>query len=63
MTTTTQTKTCEACKHWNASGEGHGECRRHAPQAIAFTVADEVKFESRFPTTQKDDWCGDHEPS
>jgi len=37
----------------------HGECRRHAPQTIAFEVDDEVKFESMFPVTAAEDWCGD----
>lgn len=41
--------------------DSHGECRRHAPQTVAFEVDDEVKFESMFPVTAGDDWCGDFE--
>ncbi|MEM9446127.1 MAG: hypothetical protein AAGA18_12340 [Verrucomicrobiota bacterium] len=59
MPTTTMT-TCESCKHWNSKGS-EGECRRHAPQTIVFELDSETRIESRFPTTQKDDWCGDHE--
>lgn len=61
MTTATQTKTCAGCAHWNEKGDGNGECRRHAPQTIAFEVDDDVRVESRFPTTAADDWCGDFE--
>lgn len=61
MSTTTKTKACQACAHWNALGGSTGECRRHAPQMIAFEVDDEVKFESKFPATSADDWCGDFE--
>lgn len=59
--TTTTTKACAACAHWKASASNDGECRRHAPQMITFEVDDEVKVESRFPTTASDDWCGDFE--
>lgn len=63
MATDVQTKTCQSCQHWNATNSGKGECRRRAPQAVVFNVADEVKFESRFPVTSSDDWCGDFDPS
>ena len=43
--------------------DSHGECRRHAPQTVAFEVDDEVKFESMFPVTASDDWCGDFQKS
>ena len=42
--------------------DSHGECRRHAPQTVAFEVDDEVKFESKFPVTAAEDWCGDFTP-
>lgn len=63
MPTTTQTKACGACTYWKDTGNGEGECHRHAPQAIAFNVDDQLKVESRFPSTTKDDWCGDFEPA
>lgn len=63
MSTNTLTinRACEACAYWNSMEEGAGECRRHAPQTITFEVDDEVKFESMFPVTAADDWCGDFE--
>lgn len=61
MSTTTTTKACADCAHWKASASGDGECRRHAPQLISFEVDDDVKIQSRFPTTAQDDWCGDFE--
>jgi hypothetical protein len=54
-------RACEACAFWNPMEDSHGECRRHAPQTVAFEVDDEVKFESMFPVTAADDWCGDFE--
>jgi hypothetical protein len=59
MTTKTTTRACEACAYWNKLEETHGECRRHAPQTIAFEIDEEMKFESMFPVTGNDDWCGD----
>jgi hypothetical protein len=59
MQTTTITRACAACVHWNQMEAEHGECRRHAPQTVAFEVDDEVKFESMFPVTAAEDWCGD----
>lgn len=58
-TTATRTRVCANCTHWNALDNSSGECRRHAPQTIAFEVDDEVKFESKFPITADRDWCGD----
>lgn len=58
-TTATTTRACEKCSYWNPIEDSHGECRRHAPQTIAFEVDEEVKFESMFPVTAGDDWCGD----
>ena len=56
--TETSTKNCQACAYWKSSSET-GECRRHAPQNIVFEVNDKVSVESRFPTTEASDWCGD----
>ena len=57
--TATQAKACANCIHWKAKADPVGECRRHAPQTVAFQVEDGVKFESRFPETKAADWCGD----
>ena len=63
MSTTTQVatsaKACANCIHWKALASSTGECRRHAPQTVAFQVDEGVKFESRFPETAASDWCGD----
>ncbi|WP_035613296.1 high-potential iron-sulfur protein [Haloferula sp. BvORR071] len=63
MSTTTKTaaKACKNCAFWNPQEEGHGECRRHAPHTVAFDVDEEVHFESVFPMTTGEDWCGDFE--
>lgn len=62
QTKTTTTRACGNCAYWNTLEEDHGECRRHAPQTIAFEVDEEVKFESMFPITANIDWCGDFSP-
>lgn len=54
-----QIRVCQNCAFWNSLDNSQGECRRHAPQTIAFEVDEEVKFESMFPITAGDDWCGD----
>lgn len=59
MQTTTITRACQACEFWNIVEANTGECRRHAPQTVSFEVDDEVKFESMFPVTAGEDWCGD----
>lgn len=55
----TAVKACANCAHYQATSASAGECRRHAPQTVAFHVDDAVKFESRFPATKAIDWCGD----
>lgn len=59
MTTTTRTKTCSTCLHWNETGADKGECRRQPPQAVSFRVDEGVVFETRFPETHAGDWCGE----
>ncbi|MEM0965640.1 MAG: hypothetical protein AAGJ81_05785 [Verrucomicrobiota bacterium] len=58
-TTKTETKTCAACKYWNAKKENEGECRVRAPQTMVFRVDEETQFETRFPVTRSEDWCGE----
>ena len=55
------TAVCSSCKHWNSQSDNKGECRRYAPQALAFVVDSETKFESRFPVTAASEWCGEFE--
>ena len=59
--TAAKTDTCATCKYWNPASADQGECRRRPPQAIVFKVGDDEKIETRFPTTQGSDWCGEHE--
>ena len=60
--TTTTARACGNCTYWNMLEDGSGECRRHAPQTVAFEVDDEMTFESMFPVVSADDWCGDFYP-
>jgi hypothetical protein len=62
MKTQTTSETCNSCKSWSSENGTTGECRRHAPQLIAFEIDDSTKIESRFPTTGSEDWCGDYQP-
>ena len=57
----TSTKVCSSCKYWNETKSSKGECRRHAPQTVVFKVDENIQFESSFPVTQSEDWCGDFE--
>jgi hypothetical protein len=59
MNTTTTRKACQDCTFWNPLQSNQGQCRRHAPQLVAFEVDDEVRFQSKFPVTAGEDWCGD----
>ena len=61
MSTETIAKTaaCEKCAYWNKMSAGEGECRRNAPQSVVFAVDEDTKFETRFPVTASDDWCGE----
>jgi len=54
-----QNKTCSACAYWKDTDGTQGECRVRPPQAMAFTIDHETKFETRFPVTKAEDWCGE----
>lgn len=56
---TASAKACTNCAHYQSVSASAGECRRHAPQTVAFQVDDGVKFEGRFPAVKAADWCGD----
>ncbi len=61
MTTATIAQAaCAKCLYWKSSSADAGECRRRAPQAIVFKVDASTQFESRFPETKAEDWCGDY---
>ncbi len=61
MTTSTKAdiKTCSACRYWNEQSDNEGECRVRPPQAISFRVDEETHFETVFPVTKAEDWCGE----
>jgi hypothetical protein len=59
--TSTQTAACGKCVYWHNTSPEKGECRRHAPQTVVFQVEENVRFESTFPATKAEDWCGDYE--
>lgn len=60
---------CLTCPFWKAYHERiEGECRRYPPsiphtesqiRQAEFTIGSEV-FDGVFPTTNADDWCGEH---
>lgn len=58
-TTTAEIKTCSACKYWNKQSDAQGECRVRPPQTVTFKVDEETKFETVFPVTKAEDWCGE----
>ncbi len=60
----TQTETkpaCVKCRYWQPV-TADGECRRRAPQAVVLNIDEGTKFESHFPITAAEDWCGEFEP-
>lgn len=59
----TKTKACSACINWNKVDGDQGECRVRAPQTIVFKVDEETQFETCFPVTAADDWCGEYSES
>jgi hypothetical protein len=64
--------TCQTCPFWapyparDGDDEAHpymGDCRRHAPTMIAVRAEDPrdaADFNSLFPYTVHDEWCGEH---
>lgn len=64
---------CANCRFWKrdtenlaSSGDGvpQGWCRRRAPQVIVtkYTLEDRYAWDSKFPATYENAWCGEHEP-
>ena len=61
--------TCETCNVWTGPEvERTKECRRRSPQVVAYTrqisghTTDTV-ISTRWPRTQRYDWCGEHAPA
>jgi hypothetical protein len=57
----THVEACGSCRYWKPGESDAGQCRRHAPQSIVFDVDETLQFQSRFPETATDDWCGDYQ--
>ena len=59
-------KTCETCRWWD-SAKYEGQCRRHAPRlsgqaAPHGNATHQDPMFRAWPTTWRDDWCGEHQP-
>lgn len=54
-----QSTACQKCAFWKPTVDAKGECRRNAPQSVVFAVDETTQFETRFPLTEADDWCGE----
>lgn len=63
--------TCKTCPYWSPYParddsefrDGMGDCRRHAPTMVATRAEDPrdpADFNSLFPYTVADEWCGSH---
>ncbi|HZL05668.1 MAG TPA: hypothetical protein VFE45_09670 [Coriobacteriia bacterium] len=63
--------TCKTCPYWSpypARDDSEfrgdmGDCRRHAPTMVAVRAEDPrdpADFNSLFPYTVADEWCGEH---
>jgi hypothetical protein len=65
---------CVNCNYWRKQSVESGECRRRAPQVVAYTES-QTKGEhgeyresvdsytrSEWPNTLAEEWCGEYEP-
>lgn len=57
-------KRCENCYNWEAHNENplFGLCRAYAPTATIVPQEAGRKYQIVWPSTGKDDWCGDFAP-
>ncbi|MCK4999479.1 MAG: hypothetical protein KAS23_08085 [Anaerohalosphaera sp.] len=55
---------CSNCVYFESTDEGHGECRRHAPQpnsALFIPKAEaigQIKTDIHWPKVYNNNWCG-----
>lgn len=54
-----QEMTCEHCRYWSEGESNRKDCRRHSPE-LATTIGDN---HANWPSTKKDEWCGDYRPN
>ena len=50
---------CAICRYWDESDEEalDGKCRRHSPIVTGGMMS---SVETVWPTTNRDDWCGEY---
>jgi hypothetical protein len=58
MVRTCNDQTCSNCKFWKEYVQS-GTCQKHPP----VIVPTGNEYVTRFPVTNSDDWCGEHEYS
>lgn len=53
---------CKRCIYWEEHGDNpsFGFCKRYAPNPTTMPVNGIVEFQIIWPSTGKDDWCGEH---
>jgi len=56
----TRIEVCSNCRFWVQRNIAYGMCKRHAPVIIEDRQAI-PRFNTAFPETKPDDWCGDFE--
>jgi hypothetical protein len=62
---------CETCRFWMEYRDGSewGECRKNAPSPMVLPAGSDIpdkcsfKFVTWFPTTMRDEWCGEWKPT
>jgi len=50
---------CKDCKFWDYVKGDSALCRRMPPTAVPMRVAEGVELTLVWPSTMKDDWCGE----
>ncbi len=54
---------CSTCGHWQSGAEQQmGICRRNAPITIAAWAPQADLLKTVWPSTQPNDYCGEHRP-
>ena len=54
---------CSDCKFWERHTDNplFGFCKRNAPRPEITSIETGRKYQIIWPSTGKDDWCGQHE--
>lgn len=53
-------KICAACKFWESSGFGQGNCLRYPPQQSIAEAARTSRVVFIMPRTSANHWCGEY---